>query len=230
MTTQSQITNEIKNQILTAIRNNGGAISAIGLMNLIKVTNQITAPTLVVLHDYVPKGKNVSNMADYKLNVATKYENAKVSTQKNINSLTSEDLKAIAALCTVDTVYWEPITLKVSKEQFCADMIAAIPQAIEEMKVVKPKAINEIRINKVLKFNVNTGALILSGELVEGGKIETVAKPDEEITPVASSPKTIVKKVITKYLGTRTSKIRTFDVSMLHNISVKNTNIVLNEV
>jgi len=225
----TKITSEIRNQILVAINNNGGEISASGLMHLIEVTNAIVAPTIVVLHNYVPSGENAAAMADYKLNVATKYNNAKVKTQKNINSLTIDDMQAIANLCTIDNVNWLPIALKVSKQQFCDDMVFAIPKAIAEMQVVKPNKRNEIHLNKVLKFNVNTSSLLLAGELMANGKT-IIVKADKPIKVVASSPKTIVKKVIKKYLGTRTSKIRTYDISQLHNISVKNENIVLNEI
>lgn len=218
---------EIAKQILAMLQVANGNISAMGLFRLITITNKIQAPTLVVLHNYTSDKSDNTELADYTLNVGTKYENALESTSKKIEDITVADLPEIQALCTPEKIKgFAYIDRKgLTEEAYCNAVKLALPTAIEEMKTVTPRTNdNVIRINKVLSYNTNTGHLLLSGELVKGGKTVSIVG---EIKMTAKAPKTVAKEVVKSFLNTRTSKIRTFVIENLNTISVNGERITL---
>lgn len=218
-------------EILEAIRNNGGTISASGLMRLIAATNAITCPTLVVLHNYTSEKSDNQELADYKLNVGTKYENAKEISIRKVESLTPADLPEIQALCTPDKIKgFQYINRKgLTENDYCNQVKIAIPQAIAEMQTVTDRPNSAvIHLNKVLTFNRNTGNLLLSGELTSGGKIVKVEQETPKMT--AKAPKTVAKEVVKTFLGARSNKIRSFNLIYLNTISINKQKIPLVEV
>ena len=230
MSKTKEVSLAIKNQILTAISSNGGKVSARGLMRLIEVTNTIVAPTFVTLHNYSSDKSEQTELADYLINVGTKYNNAKVSTQKKISNITVHDMQEIANRCTIEIIDVYNVNTKgIAPLEYCELVKGQLLTAISEMKVVRPqKKSNDIWLNKVLVFNTNTEQLSLMGELIKGRKTVNIkAAPKAR---VGSSPKTIAKKVIKYYLNTRTSKIERFKVVNTNKISIKNESVNLVEV
>lgn len=222
--------NEIANQVLAMLRANNGAISATGLFRLILVTNKVSisgVPTLAVLHDYNSDKSDNTELADYVINIGTKYENAKESTAKKIEDITVADLPELHELCTPATIKgFAFIDRKgLSEAAYCDAVKLALPVAIEEMKNVtaRPNE-NVIRLNSILSYNTNTGSLLLAGELVKGGKTVSVVG---ETKMTAKAPKTVAKEVVKNYLNARTSKIRSFKIENLRQISVANEKIEL---
>jgi len=226
---ENVITSAVRNQILEAISTNGGEISALGLMRLIQSTNQLNAPQFVVLHNYSSDATNNEELADYKINVGVVYDNAKKSTQRSINTLTVEDMLKISNLCTPELIKgFKYINLKgISPLAYCDNVRNMILTAVQELKTVKPRVSNNITLNKVLSFNTNTGNLHIRGEVVNGGKKVTVEQ--KTIKLVAKAPKTVAKEVIKSFLGTRSSKIRTFNITNLNKITVNKNSIELVE-
>ena len=221
-------TNENARKVLAMLRSANGAISALGLFRLIRLTSEITAPTLAVLHNYTSDKSDNTELADYTLNVGVKYDNAKATTLKTVANLDLSDMLAIADLCTPTAIKgFSYIDRKgMTAEAYCTAVKAMIPKAIEEMQVIKDRPNDAvIHLNKVLSFNINTGHLLLSGELVNGGKRVAV---DGEVKLTANAPKTVAKEVIKSYLNARTSKVRSFIIDNLNTISVGGEKIALN--
>jgi hypothetical protein len=221
-------THENSYKVLAELRNAGGKISAIGLFRLIAITENIIAPMLVVLHNYTSDKSDNTELADYVMNVGTKYENAKESANKKITDLGTAEIVEIQALCTPATIKgYQHINRKgMTDENYCNAVKIAVPQAIEEMKTVKERPNeNVIHLNKVLSYNTNTSNLLIAGELIKGGKSVTITG---ETKPVAKAPLTVAKEVVKGYLNTRTSKIRTFAITNLNTISINGKKIDLN--
>lgn len=215
-------------KVLEMLKKANGRVSVDGLFRLIAITNEILAPMLVVLHNYTSDKSDNTELADYTLNVGTKYENAKVSTDKKLESLEPSDLLAIADNCTPTGIKgFIYINRKgLTESEYCTAVKNALPVALEEMKVVTDRPNdNVIHLNKVLSFNSNTGNLLIAGELVKGGKD---VKVEGETKMTAKAPKTVAKEMIKAYLNTRTSKIRTFAITNLNTISVNGEKIALN--
>lgn len=217
-------------EILAAINAAGGQISASGLMRLIAATNKIEVPTFTVLHNYTSDKSGNTELADYELNIGVKYENAKESTFKKVDQLDEADIMIIEAMCNpTDIKGFEYIDRKgMTEADYCKAVIAAIPTAIAELLVVKPRTNDAVvHINKVLSFNENTGNLLIYGELLKGGKKTTVKGA---IKLVGKAPKTVAKEVVNSYLSTRASKIRSYNISNLNTISINHEKITLVEV
>ena len=217
-------------KVLAMLRSANGNISAKGLFHLIAATTEITAPTLAVLHNYTSDKSNNTELADYTLNVGTKYENAKTTTLKTVATLDLNDMLAISDLCTPTAIKgFSFIDRKgMTAEAYCTAVKAMIPKAIEEMQTVKDRPNDKvIHLNKVLSYNINTGNLLIAGELVNGGKRVSI---EGNVKLTAKAPKTVAKEVIKSYLDVRTSKIRTFAVTNLNTISVGGEKIELVKV
>jgi hypothetical protein len=220
--------NENARKVLAMLRSANGAISALGLFRLIRLTSKITAPTIAVLHNYTSDKSDNTELADYTLNVGTKYENAKSATLKTVANLDLSDMLAIADQCTPTAIKgFQYIDRKgMTAEAYCTAVKAMIPQAIEEMRTVTPRPNDAvIHLNKVLSFNINTGHLLLAGELINGGK-RVAIEGDVKLT--AKAPKTVAKEVIRTYLNARTNKVRSFIIDNLNTISVGGEKIALN--
>jgi hypothetical protein len=219
--------NENARKVLAMLRQANGKISAIGLFRLIRITSAIDSPTFAVLHNYTSDKSDKTELADYVLNVGTKYERAKETSIRKIENLGTADIMAIQQICTPETIKgFQYINRKgLSEIGYCNEVKLAVPQAIEEMKtVVSTPNVNEIHLNKVLKYNTNTGNLLLSGELISGGKTTTV-KAEPKFT--AKAPLTVAKEVVRGYLNTRTNNIRSFRIDNLNTVSVANHKIEL---
>lgn len=220
--------NENARKVLSMLRNAGGNVSALGLFRLIRKTNGITVPTLVVLHNYTSDKSDNTELADYTLNLGTKYENAKEKTGKQLSDIDKPEMVELAALCTTDQIKgFRYIDRKgLTELAYCIAVKAMLPTALDEMKNVtaRPNE-NVIQLNSVLSFNANTGNLLMVGELIKGGKDTTVKG---EVKMTAKAAKTVAKEVIKGYLNARTSKIRSFNVANLNYISVGGEKIALN--
>lgn len=213
--------------VLTAIRANGGNISAKGLFMLIRKTSELTAPQIVVLHNYTSDKSDNTELADYVMNIGTKYENAKDSSLKKLADLDLSDLAAIAETCTPATIKgYQYINRKgLTDAEYCTAVKNELPTALAEMQTVTDRPNdNVIHINSVLSYNSNTGNLLISGELVKGGK---TTKIEGEPKLTAKAPKTVAKEMIRAYLNTRTSKIRQFNITNLNEISIGGEKITL---
>lgn len=222
--------NTIENarKVLAMLQSANGKISVIGLFRLIILTSRVNAPTIAVLHNYTSDKSDNTELADYTLNIGTKYENAKATTLKTIANIDLYDMLAISDLCTPTAIKgFQYINRKgLTAEAYCTAVRAMIPQAVEEMRTITPRPNdNVIHLNKVLSFNTNTGNLLLAGELMNGGKRTAI---EGEVTLTAKAPKTVAKEVIKSYLNARTSKVRTFAINNLNTISVGGEKIALN--
>lgn len=218
-------------EILTAINQAGGRISAIGLIRLIIATNAVNCPTLVQLHNYSSDKSENEELADYTINVGTKYDNAKTSSIRKIESLTIAELPEIQALCTPEKIKgFQYINRKgMNEADYCNAVKLALPEAIEEMKNVTARPNDAvIHLNSILSYNANTGNLLIAGELISGGKTVTVEQEAPKLT--AKAPKTVAKEVVKTYLGTRSNKIRSFNITNLNTISINKKHIELVEV
>lgn len=217
-------------RVLKAINDANGTITANGLMKLIAVTNAVKVPTIVQLHNYTSDKSENTELSDYTLNIGTKYGNAKKQSVKKFADLDADDLKAIAVLCTPESIKgFQYINRKnLTADEYCNEVIDAIPQAIEELKTPSTRKVNVIRLNETLSFNVNTGNLLIAGELIKGGK--KIKVESTTIKMVAKAPKTVAKEVIKNYLNARSSKIRSFSITNLNTISVNHQKIALVEV
>ena len=223
-------TNENARKVLAMLRSANGAISAPGLFRLIRVTGDITAPTIAVLHNYTSNKSNNTELADYTLNVGTKYENAKAATLKTVANLDLADMLAIADLCTPTAIKgFSLINRKgMTAEAYCTAVKAMIPQAIENLsKDAKPRPNDAvIHLNKVLFYNINKGHLYIMGELMSNGKHTSVQSTEKKL--VGTAPLTTAQNVVKSYIDARTSKIRSFIVENLNTVSVGGQKIALN--
>jgi transposase-like protein len=254
--------NTLKTNILTvlnAIRSNGGSISARALFALIYLTNRVVAPTIVRLIGYVSDKSEMNEIADKSMQLGVKYGNALKSTAKKLEELDAEDMTAIAETCTEQGIKgFRYINRKgLTVAEYCKAVVDALPLALAEMLDPKKRENNVIKLNDILWYNINTGNLLLFGEMIAESKIVTAegcpacGKEIVKGTLVfvadhhANCPhcgtqfgkdftkkgaKTVAKQQINAYLNTRTSKVRTHKVVNLQAVAMLGEKVELNIV
>ena len=178
---------------------------------LIEATNLISGVSLISINGYSSDKSNNTEIANQLINIGASYQNM---IKKDSNIFASVDLNLIDVekfnYATIDTG-------KLTLEQFKQAVKENLPIALTELQAPKKsKETNDIYLNKVLVYNLNTMRLSVIGQ-----QINKVIETKGEFKIVKSSPKTIAKKLIEKQVKSRTASLRRFALdNLINSISI----------
>lgn len=178
---------------------------------LIEATNLISGVSLISINGYSSDKSNNTEIANQLINIGASYQNM---IKKDSNIFANVDLNLI----DIEKFNYASIdTAKLTLEQFKLAVKENLPIALTELQAPKKsKETNDIYLNKVLVYNLNTMRLSVIGQ-----QINKVVETKGEFKIVKSSPKTIAKKLIEKQVKSRTASLRRFALdNLINSISI----------
>ena len=167
---------------------------------LINATNEIGGCSMVAIKDYSSDKSNNTEIANQLINVGGNYANM---LKKDGNIYANFDVN------TVDVEKFNYSTIdtgKLTLDEFKQAVKENLPIALTELQAPKKtKETNDIYLNKVLVWNLNTLRLSVIGQ-----QINKTVETKGEFKIVKSAPKTIAKRLIEKQAKGRTQTLRRF--------------------
>ena len=185
---------------------------------LIETFQRMQTPKFVGLRNYKTQTNEV---CDYKINVNISVTNAKAT---DLELLQNADIQAIAAEIMTSKGIAAEIT-QLAHNELLVSAIKNLSENIED-RSEQSKAQTEayLPLCQGIRLHKDSGKVHIFG-LIDS---KTVLCEGDPKKPVNSSPKTIAKNLITKQLGLRAGKFRTFILESVETVKAQGKTININ--